>query len=495
MKPASFLSAALVVTSLLAPQAALAAGGDPNPVCSDFPRMGLEYALGSYASVGLDPDLEDALDDHLTDIVTQHPGETIDQITKGAVVMVARHSKIVYHKAIGLRDGNTLLGGSPTQTMPTNAIFDLQSMTKPFTAAVLLEMAADGVIDLDDLVIDYLPDFADIEVAGPPPTLALDPNKSSVTIRDMLRYMGGLDVDSADFVYGVSDPYLMLSHEPSVAAPGTSVLYSDITYRLLAHLAEVAYADVAPTPKTFRQLVSHYVTGPLQLADTDYEPVLTMAIKMPRVAGTGYFSHYDLNPAVPAGYRRGEVQDDQDWWTQRHNAMFPSVAPTGAGCDGLFSTALDLGKFAQALLDNGQVWNPANCAYEPVLSSATVAGLTHIQTVDGDGDPLGNPSPTAWWEDLLSADKAYGFELNDGVWSVGGSALSGVFKTGGAGTFLIIDPSEDLFIVVLTNHGLPDMADFLVKFDEMLEEIGPHRIADSVADAITSSGSGSGSSS
>ncbi|WP_434425824.1 serine hydrolase domain-containing protein [Nannocystis pusilla] len=488
-----FLSAALIVTSLLAPHAASAAGGPPNPVCNDFPRMGLEYALGSYAWVGLDPDLEDELDDHLTDIVTQSAGETISQITTGAVVMVARRSKIVYHKAIGLRDGNTLLGGDPTEAMTTDTIFDLESMTKPFTAAVLLEMAADGVLDLDDLVIDYLPEFADIEVPGSPPTTTLDPNKSTVTIREMLRYMGGLGVDGADYLYGVSDPYLTLSHEPSIAAPGTSVLYSDITYRLLAHLAEVAYADVATTPKTFRELVSHYVSAPLQLGDTVYEPAVTLASELYRVAGTGYFSHYGIDSDVPAGYRHGEVQDDQDWWTQRHNAMFPSTVPTGAGCDGLFSTAYDLGRFAQVLLDGGLQWNPANCSYERVLASATVAGLTTIQTVDGNGDPLGNPSPTAWWEDLLFADKAYGFELSDGDWSVGGSTLSGVFKTGGAGTFLIIDPSEELFIVVLTNHGLPDASDFLVKFDEMLEEIGPHRIADSVADAIVSSGSGSSS--
>lgn len=490
-----FLATALVVSGLLAPQAALASGGGGGTACSDFPRMGLEYALGSYTSVGLDPDLEDVLDDHLTDIVTQFSGETIDQITTGAVVMVARGSKIVYHKAIGLRDGNTSLGGDPAETMPTDAIFDLESMTKPFTATVLLEMAADGVLDLDDQVIDYLPDFADIEVVGPPPGLALDPNKSSVTVRDMLRYTGGLDVDSAGFVYGVSDPYLMLSHEPSVAAPGTTVLYSDISYRLLAHLAEVAYADVATTPKTFRELVSHYVTGPLQLGSTDFEPAVTMTSELSRVAGTGYFSHYVLNPAVPAGYRHGEVQDDQDWWTQRHNAMFPSTVPTGAGCDGLFSSAYDLGRYAQVLLDGGLQWNPANCEYERVLASATVAGLTTIQTRDGNGDPLGEPSPTAWWDDLLNADKAFGFELSDGVWSVGGTELSGVFKTGGAGTFLIVDPSEELFIVVLTNHGLPDMGNFLVKFDEMLEEIGPHRIADSVADAITGPAGGSGSSS
>lgn len=42
-------------------------------------------------------------------------------------------------------------------------------------------------------------------------------------------------------------------------------------------------------------------------------------------------------------------------------------------------------------------------------------------------------------------------------------------------------------MVVITDHGLPDGNDFLVKFDEMLTESGPHCIVDSVADAIVSS--------
>nr|WP_276599357.1 serine hydrolase domain-containing protein [Nannocystis sp. SCPEA4] len=445
--------------------------------------MGLEPALGQYASVGLDPGLESELDAHLADIVTQQPGEPL-QITKGAVVMVARHSKVVYAKAIGLRDGNTLAGGDPSILMQANAIFDLESMTKPFTAAVILEMHADGLLDIDDLVTDYLPEFEFLP--SPSPSLpTTDPNKATTTIRDMLRYMGGLDVDSATSLYGVADPYAAIQAEASIAAPGTLVLYSDLTYRLLAHVAEVAYDAGPGAPKTFRQLVSHYVTGPLGMADTDFEPVLTMPTKMGRVAGTGYFAHYPSNPSVPAGYRRGEVQDDQDWWTQRHNAMFPSQSPTGTGCDGLFSTAWDLGKFAQVLLDDGDVWDPMSCAYEPLLAPETVEGLTTIQTVNSHGDPLGSQTPAGWTDDLLFADKAFGFELMDGD-SVGGSLLTGVFKTGGAGTFLLIDPVNDLFIVVLTNHGLPNPVKFTAEFDKMLEEIGPHRIADSVALAITS---------
>ncbi|MFY0533209.1 serine hydrolase domain-containing protein [Nannocystis pusilla] len=235
-----FLATTLLFTSLALPQTALADPPSP-PVCSDFPRMGLEYALGSYAAVDLDPDLEDTLDDHLANIIAG------SAVTEGAVLMVARHGKIVYHEAAGLRDGNTALGGDAAITMPTNAIFDLESMTKPFTATVILEMDADGLLDIDDLVIDYLPEFEY------DPSLATDIDKTEVTIRDLVRYTSGLYVDAtANPIYNATDPYLTMSHEASYYAPNEKVMYSDLGYRLLGHLAEVAYADAHPTAqKTF----------------------------------------------------------------------------------------------------------------------------------------------------------------------------------------------------------------------------------------------------
>ncbi|WP_272003569.1 hypothetical protein [Nannocystis radixulma] len=89
------VAAALLLGGLMLPQKAMAA-----PAPCNAPEMGLEPALGQYASVGLDPGLESELDAHLSDIVTQQPGEPA-QITKGAVVMVARHSKVVYAKRSG----------------------------------------------------------------------------------------------------------------------------------------------------------------------------------------------------------------------------------------------------------------------------------------------------------------------------------------------------------------------------------------------------------
>lgn len=491
---AHLFSAAVVLGSLVASQTASAqiVPGGPYP---------LQMATGQYASVNLDASLGAALDARLADIVTHHPGDPA-QVSKGAVLMVARRGKVVYLKAQGLRDGNTALGGDPNVTMTTNTIFDLESMTKPFTATVILKMQELGLLDLAEPVVTYDPEFEyDIDPLDPQATCS-DDYKSYLSVRELLRYTSGLNVDVAVPLYARtdsnlngSDTDLQMSHEPPAGPPETSVLYSDLGYRLLGRVAEKAYAQAYPNAKkTLRELVQLYVTGPLGMADTDYEPVAFMPSKMSRVAGTAEFAHHGLpdTPNVPGGYRRGEVQDDQDWWAQRHNSLFPNAtAPTGTGCDGLFSTAWDLGKFAQMLLNDGQYPTCAtkggSCTWSTLLAPSTVDGLTTLQTVGNNNTLLGDPAPTDWTLDLLLANKAYGFELaQTRDYSVGGHLLSGFSKTGGAGTFLIADPEDEVFIVVLTNHGLPsfDGALFEPEFNDMLEEIGPHRIADSVAAAI-----------
>lgn len=486
------LSAAVVLGSLVTSQSAGAQVVPGGP-------YRLQMSLGQYSAVNLNPNLDAALDGHLANIVTHNPGDPA-QVSTGAVIMVARRGKVVYLKSQGLRDGNTALGGDPNVAMNTSTIFDLESMTKPFTAAVILKMNELGLLDIAAPVEDYDPDFYYIVDQNNPNAVCPGSYKGDITVQELLRYTSGLDVDVVVPLYdrtdanvNGSDTDLQMSHEPALGPPSTSVWYSDLGYRLLGRVAERAYAAQYPNAKkTLRELVQLYITGPLQMADTDYEPVAFMPSKMSRVAGTAEFAHHDLVPNVPGGYRRGEVQDDQDWWAQRHNSLFPNAtAPTGTGCDGLFSTALDLGKFAQMLLNNGQYItctgkNGVGCTTSSLLSSWSVQKLTTVQTVDANTNALlGEQAPVDWTFDLLSADKAFGFELaRNRDFSVGGHWLTGFSKTGGAGTFVIGDPADELFIVVLTNHGLPDFGDFFTSFDDMLEEIGPHRIADSVAGAI-----------
>jgi CubicO group peptidase (beta-lactamase class C family) len=69
----------------------------------------------------------------------------------GAVVMIARHGKVVYYEAFGVRDPAT---GAPMQK---DSIFRIYSMTKPITGVAVLMLMEDGKLRLSDPISEYLP--------------------------------------------------------------------------------------------------------------------------------------------------------------------------------------------------------------------------------------------------------------------------------------------------------------------------------------------------
>lgn len=432
-------------------------------------------STGTPASAGVNPYWLDVLDDHLEDLVAPSSGH----LTKGAVALIARNGKVFYHKAFGLRDGNT--GGSSTALMTTNTIFDLESMTKPFTATVVMKLVEQGVLSLDEEVGALLPDFncvydASNDLICGSALSAPNDDKPDVTIRELLRYSTGLDLDSAITILGDQEPWHNMATQPLTYTPSTKVMYSDISYRLLGHLVE------HKTGKTLRQNVKDIILTPLGMVDTDYEPNVTMASKMSRVAGTAASTTRNR-------YLRGEVQDEQDYWVEYHNPSFlPGSGPTGVGCDGVFATAWDLALFGQMLLNGGQY--VAQNGTHTLLSTASVSAMTSVQTkVSGVsfGDPIGD----SWSQHLLYTNKGFAWELPDGGsnFNITGhfASTSAYWKTGGAGTFIVIDPTSGFIGILLTNHGLPDGSSFSqdangrylwTDYEYMLDEIRPDWFSD-----------------
>lgn len=141
----------------------------------------------------------------------------------GAVLLVARNGRIAGWKAYGQIDRR---GGS----MRRDAIFDLESISKVVaTAPSIMILIERGILHLDDPVAHYLPDFA-------------AHGKGAITIREMLRYTSGLDVDAAfqdtstprATPAQVAQAWQIQLTQPTVYATNSQVLYSDLTYRTLA---------------------------------------------------------------------------------------------------------------------------------------------------------------------------------------------------------------------------------------------------------------------
>jgi CubicO group peptidase (beta-lactamase class C family) len=451
------VSSALVLGTLLSAPIALAA----QPSSSGTPHR-LQYQKhGDPRRVNMDPKVLALAAEHVADIVDEGHVD-------GAVLLVARHGQVVLHEAFGKRDGR--LAGAANPAMPKDGIFDLQSITKLFTSYVAVQLEAEGKLDIDAPVGDYLPEYS----VGA---------KAEIRVRDFMRYTSGLFIDAT--IYGSSDPWAAMLAEDLAFTPNSQVYYSDLGYRLLGRTIEAAGGA------SLDELVRRYIFEPLGMKDTGYAPSVNMPEKADRFVGTGY-------SYVRGHYMRGEVADEQDYFIESHGHGV-------TGCDGVFATAWDLALFGQMLLNHGKhvsgktnphgVCPPGNkhCQVTELLPSSLSDATFSLQTADVTSLPAAS---TSFVQNLIRADKGYGWELPEhrpGAYSPAGQLISttGAVKTGGAGTFIMVDPdpARDLVVVLLTNHGLPSHDDLGVDengelvwpgFERMLGGIGPAAVNDLV---------------
>ncbi|WP_437816473.1 serine hydrolase domain-containing protein [Sorangium sp. So ce1078] len=367
----------------------------------------------------------------LEDVFARIQRRVNDGLFPGATALIARHGVIVGHRAFGSK----VAGADEPVTLDT--IFDLQSMTKVLsTAASALALVQEGVIRLTDPVASYLPEFA-------------ANGKGAVTVYDMLRYSAGLPMDN-QFLDEPDDEtvWRLMAETPLEYATGTSVLYSDLTYRLLGRMIEAAAGEDLDTVAGVR------IWDRLGMSDTMYNPPPAL---LERIAATGYSS---LRGYVV----RGEVQDEQDF------------ALGGiTGCDGVFSTAMDIAVFCQMIM-NGGAYGGAEVLRPDLVRQMKKNNTPQVTAAATDTSPINN---------LLLTPKGLGWELWTRRFSNGGMRLSprSYGKAGGAGTFMWVDPEREIIGVLLTNHGLPQPFDEL-GWDRMLDNIGCAEFFDGIINAV-----------
>lgn len=138
-------------------------------------------------SVGLSAERLARIDDMLTAAIA-------DREIPGAVALVARRGKIVYHKAFGeaSADGKELT---------EDAIFRIASQTKAITSTAVMMLWEQGLFQLDDPIARYLPMFSGtgvLDTLYEDGTFETRPVKTPITIRHLLTHTSGLG-------YGVID--------------------------------------------------------------------------------------------------------------------------------------------------------------------------------------------------------------------------------------------------------------------------------------------------
>ena len=157
--------------------------------------------------------------------------------------------------------GTTSAGSGVVPTEDT--VFEIGSITKAFTALMLVEMAARGELSLADTIGDHLP------------ATALSSGGAETSLMDLATHTAGLprlpdnlhltDPDRPYAGYTVADLYRYMSRfTPPASEPRYS--YSNVGYGLLGHVLE------RQSGKSFDELTADLVTGELGMGDTVIEP-------------------------------------------------------------------------------------------------------------------------------------------------------------------------------------------------------------------------------
>jgi uncharacterized protein YbbC (DUF1343 family)/CubicO group peptidase (beta-lactamase class C family) len=309
----------------------------------------------------------------------------------GAVVVVGSRGSIVHRKAYGAR---ALVPAREPMTVDT--IFDCASLTKVVaTSAAIMKLFEQGKIRLNDPVTQYLPEFQN--------------GKSAISVRDLLTHFSGLrpDVDLKPEWSGYETGVRLALTDKPRYRPGQRFIYSDINFVLLGEI--VRRVSGMPLPEFVRQTV----WDPLGMRDTMFQPPPEWK---DRIAPTEQTPRN--GPPL-----RGVVHDP--------TARFMGGV---AGHAGMFSTADDLARFAQMMLNGGE-WQGRR-----LFSAAVVEKFTTPQS------PAGQPVLRGLGWDI---DSAFSGARGD-LFPVGSYG-----HTGFTGTSLWLDPHSSAFVVLLTNAVHP----------------------------------------
>lgn len=310
----------------------------------------------------------------------------------GAVLIVGHDGQVVYRKAYGDRAVYP-----QTEAMTTDTIFDLASLTKVVaTTPSLMKLFEEGRFRLNDRITEYIPEFQG--------------GKSNITIRNLLTHFSGLqpDVPLKQPWTGYDTGIHLACTDPVAGPPGVRYVYSDINFILLGELVHRLSGQM------LNDYARDHIYKPLGMNDTTFLPPPSL---LPRIAPT------ERTPPPNGPPLRGVVHD-------------PTARNMGgvAGHAGLFSTADDLAKFAQMMLNGGEL-NGVR-----LFSPATVAKFTEPQS------PPDQPILRGLGWDIDSPHSGNRGEL---------FPIGSYGHTGFTGTSIWIDPSSKTYVILLANSVHP----------------------------------------
>jgi CubicO group peptidase (beta-lactamase class C family) len=371
---------------------------------------------GNPKELGLSPVRLDRIDSVMNDFVRNGK-------MPGMVAMIIRHGKVGYLKSFGMKDIEE------RKIMTNDAIFRIASMSKAITSVAVMTLYEEGRFLLTDPVSKFIPEFKNPKVVMKSPgsdSIILVTAKSEITIRELLNHTSGITYGDAlqsryyrqaGMTVGltptkgtIAEMIVRLGQLPLISQPGEEFHYG-MSVDVLGYLIEVI--SKMPLDEFLRKRIFE----PLRMTDTYFS--------LPREK----FSR------LSSLYRMG---NDGRLIRETKYFAYPEAQTYFSGGAGLVSTAFDYSRFAQMLLNKGELDG------KRILSRKTV----ELMTVNSIGDKFIH---TSFAHNGIMGDKfGYGFGIRtergqfDELESPGSFGWDGAFYTR-----FWIDPKEDLILIFL----------------------------------------------
>ncbi|MHA4847057.1 serine hydrolase [Flavitalea antarctica] len=236
-------------------------------------------------------------------------------------VLVARGGKVIFTKGYGFRNVKD------SSLNNTNTIYQLGSITKQFTATVILKLAEQKKLSLNDRLTKFFPDY---------------PNGDSITLTNLLTHSSGIYNYTEDQQFmkteavkpSTRDKMLALFRDrPQNFSPGEKYAYSNSGYLLLGYIIEKV------TGKPYETVVREMIISPLKMAHTGFDftnlrdpekatgyTILNQSVRLP--AGI-----VDSSVSYAAGAMYSTVNDLNTW----HNALQQNKVITNQSIDAAYT--------------------------------------------------------------------------------------------------------------------------------------------------------------
>lgn len=350
----------------------------------DLPQTGLRY--GRPEEVGLNSQALYKIGDIMRDAV-------LDSTFPGGVAAVVKDGVLVYKHAEGYHTYHKLRKVKDTD------VYDLASITKVLsTTTATMKLIDDGLLQLDDEVWRFIPEFN-------------TPEKKTITIRQLLLHESGLPPFRVyvDSLKTRREIITAIKNEPLIHPPGTKYVYSDLGMILLAHIIEEI------TGRTIDGYMRKEFYHPLGMNSTWFNPKKVSHWYVDRIPPT------EIDTVFRHKLIQAEVHDERAWYLDGV-----------AGHAGLFSSVDDLAKFGTMLLNDG-TYNGVQYLSKEVIREFT----SQQSTLSGRGLGFDRKSP-------------------NGFTTAGQLASTDTFgHLGFTGTSFWIDRENKMIIILLTNRTYP----------------------------------------